>query len=271
MRLGIRDLVKEFRVVGVLVTFETDTLLDRPSTDETSSKAVLLIPGFMASDATLFPLARRLRQSGHRVFFAGIWFNADCPARVTQRLEKTLRHAHDSTGAKVTVIGHSLGGVYARELARSTPDLVERAILLGAPLKHPVENSNQPIRTLVGIMEMVHRSCLVSIGEPCPACGMDFPAAPPEVPETIIYTKSDGVVEWESCLESGPNVEALEVSSSHCGLSVSVEAWEIIRNRLDGPVPAVRPGTHGRAPSIRPTHRFRPSYLKLVKRDSSAA
>ena len=78
----------------------------------------------------------RLRSQGHQVFYAGIWMNADCPAKTLERLRKRIHEVSIQTGRKVAVIGHSLGGIYARELARMEPDLVEQVFLLGSPVKH---------------------------------------------------------------------------------------------------------------------------------------
>jgi triacylglycerol lipase len=95
-------------------------------------RGVLLIPGFLAGDLSLVPLASRLRELGCRVFFSGIWCNVECPVHTMPRLETVLRKVNHKAGGKVTLIGHSLGGTYARELARRSPDLVERVILLGS-------------------------------------------------------------------------------------------------------------------------------------------
>jgi pimeloyl-ACP methyl ester carboxylesterase len=267
MALGISNLLSEARVVGEFLTFAGDALADAPSTAD-RSRAVLLIPGFMAGDATLYPVASRLRLSGHRVHFAGIWANIDCPLRTLERLERSLRSAARRSGGKAVIIGHSLGGIYARELARRLPQMVERAILLGSPLKHPVESSNGPVKALALALKRAHSRCIARIGEPCEICGFDLPRTPPDVPETIIYTKSDGVVEWESCIESGPNVENLEVRSSHCGLPLSLEVWKLITERLEH-----RPGKPDTVPprNGRRLARLLPSYLKLVKSPATAA
>jgi triacylglycerol lipase len=92
---------------------------------------IMLIPGFMAGDASLYPLA--LRGMGQRVFFAGIWSNVDCPRQTMERLSRALEAAFDTDGRKLMLVGHSLGGIYARELTRRFPQMVERTILLGDP------------------------------------------------------------------------------------------------------------------------------------------
>jgi len=282
--MGLGNLLGELRVVRELATFATDTILNpdpgkSPHGSETGAipPGILLIPGFMASDVTLYPLARRLRQSGHQVFFAGIWCNADCPIRTVAYLEQALRDGAHEAGGKVVVIGHSLGGLYARELAKVFPELVERAILLGAPLRSPVDAVNPPIRAMADLMFTLHKPCLNQFDGLFHEAGRGLPPVPPEVPETIVYTRSDGIVDWRSCLENGPNVEAVEVAGSHCGLAMSVEVWDVIKSRL-GHVPATqqpetraRNGIRPRRSPLKPPSRLRPSYLRLVKGPSSAA
>ncbi len=282
--MGLGNLLGELRVVSELATFATDTILNRDSSEsphvsETGAipAGVLLIPGFTASDLTLYPLARRLRQRGHQVFFAGMWCNVDCPIRTVAQLEQVLRDAAHETGGKAIVIGHSLGGVYARELAKIFPELVERAILLGAPLRSPVNSVNQPIRAMADLMLTLHKSCLNQFDGLFHEAVRGLPPVPPEAPETIVYTRSDGILDWRSCLESGPNVEAVEVAGSHCGLALSVEVWNVIKSRLDRVSAAQQPETRARnsiqrRPSpLKLPSRLRPPYLRLVKRPSSAA
>jgi triacylglycerol lipase len=273
MLRGIRDLLGELRVFGELAAFEGDTwLAGAPEVHRSAQPGgVLLIPGFMAADLTLYPLARRLRQLGYQTFFAGIWCNADCPVRTLERLEQALREANRTTGAKVAIIGHSLGGIYARALASRYPELVERAILLGAPLNDPVGNAHQPLRAMASLMALAHRSCLAESASPDRFFEVDLPTTPPEVPETIIYSRSDGIVDWHSCLESGPNVETVEVESSHCGMAVSTGAWEVITDRLNALTLPIRPATRTRDDNHRPPSPSRPPYLRLIKRTPSAA
>jgi len=177
----------------------------------------LLIPGFLSGDYSLSPLAATLEALGYRIFFSGIWYNVDCPFHTLPRLENVLRKANDKTQAKVVLIGHSLGGIYARELACRFPNLVERAILLGSPVRDPLESSTMFLRP---VFEWWHkrRAEMVgaSSGEPIIGQSPD----PPRVPETLIYSKTDGVVQWQNCVESGTEVEAIEVPSSHADFRI---------------------------------------------------
>jgi pimeloyl-ACP methyl ester carboxylesterase len=180
-------------------------------------RGVLLIPGFLSGDYSLSPLAATLEALGYRIFFSGIWYNVDCPFHTLQRLENVLRKANDKTQAKVVLIGHSLGGIYARELACRFPNLVERAILLGSPVRDPLESSNMYLRP---VFEWWHKRCAKMISGSSGDPVVEQSPNPPRAPETLIYSKTDGVVQWQNCIESGTEVEAIEVPSSHADFHI---------------------------------------------------
>ena len=104
-----------------------------------------------------------------------------------------------------------------------------------------------------------------------------MPEGAPDVPEICIYTRSDGIVEWHSCIDEGPKVECVEVDSSHCGLPLNPQTWNEITSRLTSPVSETHPihavaaaeRSHAVAP--RTPHRTRPAYLKLVAKRGHAA
>jgi len=190
-------------------------------------RPVLMIPGFLAGDATLYPLGGRLREIGHHIFYSGIWINADCPERTVDRVVGKIGSIAARTGRKVALIGHSLGGVYAREAARRVPGIVERAFLLGSPVRGGTKNSNPLLAPLIGALRLAHKDCIGHL-----AVDGQLPLDPPPVAETVIYTRTDGVVSWECCLECGDNVEIFEVDSSHCGLPLHPRTLEIIASQL---------------------------------------
>jgi pimeloyl-ACP methyl ester carboxylesterase len=228
LHLGLRQLLGETRVFGEWMLFAFDGLLHPPlSTKGGAGGGVMLIPGFGAGDISLSPLVERLRELGHSTFASGIWCNLDCPAHTMPRLEKVLRKAKRKTGAKVTIIGHSLGGLYARQLACLFPDLVEQVILMGSPVKSPLDGSNSFLRPM---FELWHKGCADGLSPDLN--DSELSPIPPRVPETLIYSRTDGVVDWHNCIENGAQVEAIEVLSSHCGLPFSPRVLEIIEDRL---------------------------------------
>jgi triacylglycerol lipase len=202
---------------------------DGPLAD--SSSKILLIPGFLAGDASLYALAMGLRGGGHRVFFAGIWINIDCPRETIGRLTRALESAFERDGRKVVVVGHSLGGIYARELAHRYPQLIERTILLGSAIREPLDNSNPFVRMWFMATRRRHLeggTCLNHINS---LCGAHRPEPVAEIAQTIVYSRNDAVVDWRSCIESGPNIEAIEVRSGHNGMPFSPEVLAIVAER----------------------------------------
>jgi len=276
-KLGFSEILGEARIFGEYLRFRGDAIADRTLKVTSNWRPILLIPGFMAGDASLYPLGARLRTQGHRVFYAGIWMNADCPAKTLDRLRQRIHEVSLQTGRKVAIIGHSLGGIYARELARMEPTLVEQVFLLGSPVKHALGNTTPYLRPFVAAMRMMHGQCMENVTEECSTCGLDLPERAPDVPETCIYTKSDGIVEWHSCIDEGPNVECVEVESSHCGIPLNLKTWNAISAHLSGAAKDPHPlrampaaqRTHALAP--RTPHRTHPSHLKLVPGKGTAA
>jgi pimeloyl-ACP methyl ester carboxylesterase len=227
-KLGFARLLSETRIFGEVASFALYGLFHRalPITRR-HRRGVLLIPGFGAGDLSLSPLGVRLRELGYRIFYSGIWCNVDCPVHMLPRLEKVLRRASRKTRGKIVIIGHSLGGIYARELACRFPELVDRAILMGSPVKAPLEGSNTFLRPL---FEWAHSRCPEGLEAESDPVQMSL--RPPRVPETLIYSRSDGVVRWQNCVELGAHVEAIEIPSSHCGIPFHPATFEIIVDRL---------------------------------------
>ena len=141
-------------------------------------------------------------------------------------------------GAKLVIIGHSLGGIYARELARRYPDKVEQIILLGSPIHAPLEHANPYLVMVARLTRRLrhHHDCDLET-----ICGINGSAPPPGVRETVIYSKSDGIVDWPSCIEQGPNVETVEVAGTHVGLPYNLA--NPARDQREDRVSA--PGPHG--------------------------
>jgi triacylglycerol lipase len=226
-RIGFADLLGESRWFGEFVSFSLSGLFHRTLPIACRpGPGVLLIPGFLAGDVSLSPLGDRLRELGHRIIVSGISSNVDCPVHTMRRLEKVLQKANHKTHAKVALIGHSLGGIYARELACGFPNLVEQVIPLGSPVKDPLESSNPLLRPF---FELWHGRCAGGLST---SSDLEQSSNPPRVRETLIYSKTDGVVQWQNCIESGPEVETIEVPSSHCGLPYRQEVFEKIVDRL---------------------------------------
>lgn len=208
----------------------------RPQVDDSNRKIVMMIPGFMAGDLTLAPLAKFCEWLGHKTFFTGIWSNSRCPRETVLQLVRSLEEIHGSFG-RVVVIGHSLGGVYAQELAVRRPDLIERVITLGSPVRSAEDSCHALVLAAIRLISMLRgldQGCLTSS---C-ACLKDLVERDPgEVPSTAIYSRTDGVVHWESCVDpsGAATVENVEVTGSHIGMAVNADVYRVVADRLAMP------------------------------------
>jgi triacylglycerol lipase len=182
---------------------------------------------------TLYPFANWLRSQGHKVFFSGIMANVDCPRRAVDRLCRILERLYDRHGEKVVVIGHSLGGVYARALAQRMPNQVAQTILLATPVTRLGQGSNPFVQMLATLTIKTNEFIHGCSGDFADLCGVHSATPHPDIPESIIFSKSDGVVDWVSCLESAPNVRTFEVDATHCGLPYNLDTLQIVHALIE--------------------------------------
>ena len=149
-----------------------------------------------------------------------------------KRLEEI---SDEAGGGKVTLIGHSLGGIYAREVARAAPDHVRRVITVGSPFAGDLRSN-----VVWPMYEAVTGTRIKSI----PPEVMDRLNEPLPVPSTAIYSSSDGVVSWQSCIDAeAPTTDNVEVPGSHIGLLHNPAVLYVIADRLaepEGSTAAVR-------------------------------
>jgi triacylglycerol lipase len=198
-------------------------------------RAVVLLPGFLAGDYTLAVMARWLQRIGYLPYTSGMLANVDCSAHALERVEAAATGAHDATGRRVAVLGHSRGGHLARAVAVKRPDVVSHAISLGAALRDQLDISI-PTRAAVSLVQRVHgrrsperRDCFTG------SCACAFGAAlaaplPEDVRLTSIYSRGDGVVWWGSCM--APDATNVEITGSHVGLAFNRKAYRAIAEAL---------------------------------------
>ncbi|HTY56576.1 MAG TPA: alpha/beta hydrolase [Candidatus Binataceae bacterium] len=228
---ALRSLLREGRVLNEWLAFTRAAGASITSNRTESPQTILLIPGFMAGDVSLYPLAHRLRGEGHKVRFAGITANVACSRKQMARLESVVQETAREAGIPVVVVGHSLGGIYARALARRLPDLIAHTFLLGSPIRGPLHTTNPIVKMLFIATRRTHDDGTTCIGELSSLCGIHL-QDPPRVPSTLIYSKSDGVVQWPACIEFAAHVEAVEVKSTHCGIPYNLDTLRIISDRV---------------------------------------
>lgn len=199
--------------------------------------AVILVPGFLGVDAYLFELYLWLSRMGYRPYLSNIGWNAECLNTLTDRLIRTIKRAHDDTGRKVHIVGHSLGGVLSRSAATQHPELVESVVTLGSPFRG-VSSHPHIIKIAEGIRLRIFRNggkseypkCYTGHCH-CPALSALHRFLPKTVRQTAIYTKSDGIVDWQRCRSRNPD-NNFEVNGTHIGLAFNFQAYKLIANRL---------------------------------------
>ena len=201
--------------------------------------AVVIIPGLLGLDFYLFELHGWLRRIGYRPYYSGFGVAADCPDRLSQQLDQTIDRACTETGRRVHLIGHSLGGIFARSAAVRRPKRVASVITLGTPYRGLVAHSL--ILSLSDAVRGYIRNAVPEVPSDCASshCGCAFGRSlsrrwPRSVRQTAIYTRCDGVVDWRYTLSGKPEVD-IEVVGTHIGLPFNAKVFGHIAARLAGP------------------------------------
>src|SRR3954452_5937729 len=204
---------------------------------DAGGQPVLLIPGFLAGDDTLGIMTRWLRRTGHRTRKAGFRSNIDCSETAVQRLEERIETMTETQGQKVAIVGQSRGGALAKVLAGRRPDIVSGIVALGSPLVDPlgvhplVHMQVYAVGTLgtLGMRGFFKHSC--RWGDCCERFWEDLKApVAPGVGFLSIFSKTDGVVKWRSCLD--PAATQLEVRTSHMGMAVHEDTFRAVAGAL---------------------------------------
>ncbi len=188
---------------------------------------VLVLPGYIADDGSTRVLRTYLRSLGYRAHRWTLGRNLGAPDQVMAGLMARLGALHERYQRTVSLVGWSLGGIYARELAKYMPGEVRQVVSLGSPFGggrgghhaaslRRILDGREPTRE-----ELEWRKHLW---------------APPPVPATAIFSRSDGVAAWRACMElPSERTDNIEVSGSHCGLGFNPLVLYAIADRLAQP------------------------------------
>jgi len=163
---------------------------------------VLVMPGLGASDLSTRPLRRLLRAFGYDVHGWGQGRNEGPTTRMLDGIGQRFLDLHGRRGEGVSLIGWSMGGIFARRLARLNPDAVRQVITLGSPYRMLSDTASSSLRS----------------------------------PSTSVYSRTDGIAPWRSCFDGfGAQHEAVEVVGSHCGLGHHPAVLHLVADRLAQP------------------------------------
>ncbi len=203
-------------------------------------RGVLLIPGFLAGDGSLGTMTQWLRSAGYRTKRAGIRANVACSELACTRLEERLERLATSTGRRVVIVGQSRGGVFAKALGARRPELVAGVVTLGSPVVsqlavHPLVLAQVGMLATLGsgpLPGLLSWSCLRG------DCCTPFRTAlagpfPPTVGYVALYSRSDGIVDWRSCMDPAADA-CVEVRASHCGMGLNAGVYRAVARALGG-------------------------------------
>jgi pimeloyl-ACP methyl ester carboxylesterase len=187
---------------------------------------VVVIPPFGAGDSFTTVLRTFLRRLGYHVHK---WHRPEVLGlhRLATVAIPRITELRRSSEGRISIIGHSLGGIYAREIARSAPDDIRDVISVGSPFSGDMKSNY-----VWPMYEVATGTRIDSI----PTRFLEQMSEPPAVPATAIFSKSDGVAHWSCCVErDAPTTENIEVIGSHIGLLHNPAVFYVIANRLAQP------------------------------------
>lgn len=222
--LALTELPRALSELGSLAPAALPLLAISPRGD---GHPVMVLPGFITSDASTTVLRGFLEKLGYDALPWELGRNLGPRAIgwMGERLVERVESAHRETGKRISLIGWSLGGVMARQVSRRLPQAVRQVITLGSPFAGSPRASNvwRTYETLTG-QRIDDKNTREQLKES---------AAPPPVPSTAIYSREDGIVAWQNCMEpASAHTDNIQVHGSHCGLGVNPAVLYAIADRL---------------------------------------
>lgn len=204
---------------------------------EPGREPVVLVPGFMAGDGSLVMMSRHLRRLGYRTYRSTMHANVGCTQEASAALERRIEAIVARRDRRVSIVGHSLGGLLARGIAARRPDLVDGIVTLGSPLLAP--GAAHPLLLLdlalvvrlrrVGLGQMMGADC--TSGE-CARLSWEQGRAqlPKDFGFTSVFSRRDGIIDWHGCLD--PQSRTVEVATSHLGMAFDPVVLDVVAQAL---------------------------------------
>lgn len=221
---GKKLLLMELRALPELLWFSASWPTIMALAPRGDGQPVLVLPGFTTTDRSTLSLRSFLSAKGYPTYGWDMGRNYGPLPGVEDGLKARLRELAEKYDRKVSVVGWSLGGIYARQLAKMMPDHVRQIITLGSPF------SGDPRAT--NAWKLYQFASGHKVDDRDSHMGGQI-SAPPSVPTTAIYSESDGICAWRNCVEEGgEHLENIRVRSSHCGLGHHPAAVYAIADRL---------------------------------------
>ena len=197
---------------------------------------VVVSPGFLGDDGYLGTLMTFLKRIGYQPFTSEIGRNADCLQRLYEKYSKRVVAVFEETGREVVLLSHSLSGSLADQFALEHPDIVAGKISMASPKReikasifalaaHGIVQASIRWRRSGKDMQCYGEKCR------CPTVRSMLSSESSRVPSATLYTKTDGVVNWRTCLEENGGIN-IEVLSTHVGMPFNANAYRVIAELL---------------------------------------
>ena len=183
---------------------------------------VIDVPGWQAPEASGWPIRRFIAALGYDAHGWGFGTNKGDVARDVDRFHSRVLELAERSGP-VSLVGWSLGGVISREVARRSPEAVRRVITYGTPVVGGPAYTAVASRYDDSARDRAERAAADQV--------------PISVPVTTIFSRRDGIVAWQACLDrTSPHVEHVEVGSAHLAMGIDPSVWRVVADRLARPV-----------------------------------
>ena len=247
-RPGLGLFLSDFpRAAGDFALYVAAVPLLRRAAPRGDGHPVLVLPGLMAADFSTRTMRGYLRRLGYHVHGWRLGRNVGPTREAVQGMGARLDALLERHGRKVSLVGWSLGGIYAREMARLRPGDVRQVITLGSPFNMKEGVESRAHRTYQRYSHLhVDGGALRSGGT----------AVALSVPATSVYSKLDGIVPWRACLDQeSPQSENVAVLGSHVGLGFNPAVLWVVADRLAQPEGSWKPFVPPRG-----TRRLFPTY-----------
>jgi pimeloyl-ACP methyl ester carboxylesterase len=197
-------------------------LLFTQRTNEGKGRVVMVIPGLLASDFWTFVLRSFLKKKGFIVYGWELGTNLGNIEKLPLLSEK-IQSVSQSHNQKVILIGWSMGGLFNRTVCHQLPDYISRVITMGSPFADiHAPNHAQWVYELLNDEKDVDQKLISTLHLPTP------------MPSTAIYSKKDGIVPWQACMDKNADKDHknVEVKSSHFGMGANPEVLNAVLNSL---------------------------------------
>jgi len=191
---------------------------------------VLVLPGFLGGDNSTSVLRYFLESRGYTVYPWSLGRNLGPRGDLEEKMVERVVHLAAHHERKISLVGWSLGGIYARQIARDVPNAVRQVITIGSPFGSPGHGgTNIKMKQIYEVVsgDRIHHADAHAQAH--------FRRTPP-VPSTAIFSRSDGIAVWQVCSEpDGPYTDSVEVAGSHTGLGHNPQVLFICADRLAQP------------------------------------